>query len=403
MNLVGPIYLVNFENAILELQDAMMFIAYFILLTGLIVRIAKLSDGNADVVAMTKPVFTCFFIVAIISTSSYWVEKLDYGFYGLAEHINENFGSEPFEVTKALMDTVAEDPEADGWGVDRIVQSIYLSVVYGLSKFFIVLIALIQVPVYLMQFILKWLGVLFLPIGLALFIFPSLSSIGVRLISNILAVMAWPVGFAITNLAAMGFVNDFGTAATYSGNTTGEALYMMSFGSLVMGLIAALILVIGTIATPTVMFILFSSGAGLQGLTGVASGTAMFATYLVGGVAKGAGGGKGNTSGSTKGGKESKGGPASTSGYGGIGPSGGGSQASESPAAYGSASSIVGPLKHYQIPSQKSLTGQGQQSLPSSRSPNNPLLPSSPNDPSGDRKAAQLFALGAATKPVIDI
>lgn len=402
MNLVGPIYLVNFENAILELQDAMMFIAYFILLAGLIVRIAKLSDGNADLVAMTKPVFTCFFIVAIISTSSYWFEKLDYGFYGLAEHINENFGSEPFEVTKALMDTVAEDPEADGWGVERIVQSIYLSVVYGLSKFFIVLVALIQVPVYLMQFVLKWLGALFLPIGLALFIFPSLASIGVRLISNILAVMAWPVGFAITNLAAMGFVNDFGTAATYSGNTTGEALYMMSFGSLVMGLIAALILVIGTIATPTVMFILFSSGAGLQGLTGVASGTAMFATYLAGGAAKGVAG-KGSSSDSSKGGKESKGGPAATSGYGGIGPSGGGSQASESPAAYGSANSIIGPLKHYQLPSQKTLPGGGQQSLPSSRHPNNPLLPSSPNDPSGDRAAARMFALGAEPKPVIDI
>ncbi len=400
MNLVGPIYLVNFEDAIMDLRSAMMFIAYFILLAGLILRIAKLSEGNADLVAMTKPVFTSFFIVAIIATSTFWFEQLDYGFYGLAEFINENFGSEPFEVSKALMDTVAEDPEADGWGVDRIVQSIYLSVVYGLSKFAIVLAALIQVPVYILQFILKWLGALFLPIALALFIIPSLASIGVRLISNLLAVLAWPVGFAITNLAAMGFVNDFGTAATYSGNTTGEALYMMSFGSLVMGLIAALILVIGTLGTPPIMFILFSSGAGLQGLTSVASGTALFTTYLGSGASKAR---KAMGAGSSSKGKGNTGSPGASSGSGGLSPSGGGPQVSESPAPYGASNSMVGPLSAYRSPSQRSLNERSQQSLPTARDPNNPLLPPSPNDPNGERAAARIFALGSAAKPVIDI
>jgi hypothetical protein len=409
MDLLGPIYLRDFEGSITDLQTALMFVPYFILLTGLIVRLMKVSESNADMVSMIKPIFTCFFLVALIATVSFWFEKLDTGFHGAAETINANFGSEPFEVSDALLKSIEEDPEAEGWGVDRVVNSMYLALVYGTTKFAITVAAVFQVPFFILQYALKWLGFLFLPIGLALFIFPSLANIGVKLISNIMAVMAWPIGFAITNLAAISFINEFATASTFTGNDTGTALYMMSFGSLIMSITASLILVIGTLATPTIMFLLFSSGAILQGATSAVTGAVAFATYMgssMGGSrAGGSSGGNSSPPPSSGSGGDSAG-PAPTGGYEGIG-AGGGYQVNEPTSAYGGGG-VTGPVSYYRHPSPptpaSAIGGSPQQSLTSSQGQENPLLASNaPNDPSGSQNAARIFALNTVPQAVITI
>ncbi len=406
MDLLGPIYLKDFEDSISELQGALMFVPYFILLTGLIVRLMRVSESNADMVSMIKPVFTCFFLVALISTISFWFEKLDAGFYQAAETINSNYGSEPFEVSDALLKSIEEDPEAEGWGVDRIVNSVYLALVFGATKFVITIAAVFQIPFLILQYALKWFGFLFLPIGLALFIFPSMGNIGVKLISNIMAVMAWPIGFAITNLAAISFINDFATASTFTGNDTGSALYMMSFGSLIMSLIASLILVIGTLATPTIMFLLFSSGAILQGATNAVTGAVAFATYMGSSMGMaGRGGGSAPSSVASSGGGSS-GGPAPTGGYEGIG-SGGGYHVNEPTSPYGGGG-VTGPVSRYSHPTPHSpasaIAGSSQKALPASPDRGNPLLTdNAPNDPSGSLNAARIFALNTAPQAVITI
>lgn len=406
MNLLDPIFLQDYQDAILELQDALMFVPYFILIAGLIVKLVRVSDTDADMMAMVKPIFVCFFLIALIATARFWFDGLDAGFSETAAWINEDFGSEPFAVSEELLNTVMEDPEAEGWGVDRIVNSIYLSIVYGLAKLGITLAALFQIPFFILQYVLKWFGFLFLPIGLSLLIFPSLGNIGVKLISNLLAVMAWPIGFALTNLAAMGVINDFSTSSTFTGNDTGTALYMMSFGSLIMGLMASLILVIGTLATPTIMFILFSSGAILQGITGAVTGATAFATYLGGSMGFRGQGDAAPKSESPPSGPTA---PAPASPYGGIGGVGAGFMANESSPDYGGPSSTeLGPVfgRGQQAAgqdAQRALTGKSRPVLPAPPEPGNPLLPSSPNDPSGSQHAARLFALGATAKPVIDV
>ncbi len=402
MNLIGPISLRGLENSILELQSALMFVAYFILVSGLILRIMRVSDTGGDMIAMMKAVFIGFFLVSLIATDRFWFDGIDAGFNEAAEVINADFGSEPFAVTEALIATIDEDPEAEGWGVERIVNSVYLSVVYGISKIGITLAALFQVPFYILQYVLKWLGFLFLPIGLSLFIFPSLANIGVKLIANLMAVMAWPIGFSITNLAAMGFINDFATASTFTGNDTGSTLYMMSFGSLIMGLMASLILVVGTLATPTIMFILFTSGAALQGLTGAVTGavafTAHMATHLGGGM---------------RGGSKPPPSPPSTpptpTPPPGPEPSGGGGYQMQEPAAtYGSASASLTPVVASRgAPTSKSaplmLTSDEPAALPAPPEPTSPLLPVSPHDPFGSQRAATLLALATTPKPIITI
>lgn len=381
-----------------------MFVPYFILIVGLIVKLMRVSDTDADMIAMVKPIFTCFFLIALIATARFWFDGLESGFNETAEFINEDYGSEPFAVTEALIQTIDEDPEAEGWGVDRIVNSLYLSVVYGVAKIGITLAALFQVPFYILQYVLKWFGFLFLPIGLSLFIFPSLGNIGVKLIANILAVMAWPIGFAITNLAAMAVIKDFSGASTFVGNDTGSALYMMSFGSLIMGIMASLILVIGTLATPTIMYILFSSGAILQGITGAVTGAAAFATYMGGSM-----GFKGHGEPEPKSEPPpSAPAPAPSSIYDSVGGSGG-YMASEPPPTYGGDSSteLAPALRPNQSPAlqgaQLALTGDSQLALPAPPQPENPLLPVSPSDPSGSQRAARLFAQSTTARPVIDI
>jgi hypothetical protein len=391
MNLIGPIQMHDFESSILGLQGALMFVAYFILVTGLIVRIMRISDTGGDMVAMTRSVFIGFFLIMLIATDRYWFEGLDQGMNEAASVINASFGSEPFAVADALVKTIDEDPEAEGWGMERIVNSIYLGIIYGISKLGITLAAVFQVPFYILQYVLKWLGFLFLPIGLSLFIFPSLGNIGVKLIANLLAVMAWPIGFAITNLAAMSFVNDFATASTFTGNNTGTALYMMSFGSLIMGLIAALILVIGTLATPTIMFMIFSSGAGLQGLTGAATSAAAFTTYLAGNL-----GGRGAAAASSN--PPSQHETSESGGY----------HVNEPSAAYGGSGLALAPiLSRYSTSGGESgapaLSGDGYPALPVPPAPTNPLLLTSPHDPSGSQRAAMLFARGTTPKPIINI
>ena len=396
MNLIGPISLKNLENAILELQGALMFVAYFILVSGLIVRIMRISDRGGDLVSMTKAVFTGFFLVSLIATARYWFDGLDAGFNSAAEVINKDFGSEPFAVTEALIATIDEDPEAEGWGVEKIVNSLYLSIVYGISKIGITLAALFQVPFYILQYVLKWMGFLFLPIGLSLFIFPSLGNIGVKLIANLLAVLAWPIGFAITNLAAMGFINDFATASTFTGNDTGATLYMMSFGSLIMGLIASLILVVGTLATPAIMFVIFTSGAGLQGLTGAVTGAVAFTAHM-----------GSQLGGSMRGGAS----PAPSAPTPSPAPEtpGGGAYQAQGAAATGSFSTPVTPAV-VDVPSmpaiagaQRMLTSGERPALPAPPAPTSPLLPSSPHDPSGSQRAATLLALATTPKPIITI
>ena len=396
-----------------------MFVVYFILITGLIARLVRTVESNGEMISMITPIFLCFFLIAIISTLSFWFERLDAGFNEVAETINENFGAEPFEVTEALLKTVSEDPEAEGWGVERIVNSVYLSIVYGLSKLAVITAALFQIPFYLLQYILKWLGYLLLPIALALFAFPSLRNIGVKIISNLLAVLAWPIGFAITNLAAMGFINDFATAATFSGNDTGVSLYMMSSGSLIMGIIAALILIVGTISTPVIMFVLFSSGAALQAITSATTGTALFAAYALGGLGLGAGAGAGAataggsagaSSGGSGGGGGGSGGPSPTSGFAGSSSSASGNQLNESSSSQelSQSQSNLAPLSHYRsstatTSTQPSLSLAKPKALPGPQSSANPLLLPSPDDPSGESQAAKLLALSTTPRPVTGI
>jgi hypothetical protein len=68
---------------------------------------------------------------------------------------------------------------------------------------------LITVPMLILQYVLRRLRYLLTPFMLALFMVPGLGGIAVRFFQQVLAIPAWPIGFAITNLVALSVWTDF--------------------------------------------------------------------------------------------------------------------------------------------------------------------------------------------------
>jgi hypothetical protein len=102
------------------------------------------------------------------------------------------------------------------------------------------------------------------PFMLAIVMVPGLGGITVRFFQQILAIMAWPVGFALTNLVALAVWNDFRNAVGPTPATLSDAMYspLLSF---IGGILATVMILVGMLATPVVMQMLFAQGHAFSG------------------------------------------------------------------------------------------------------------------------------------------
>jgi hypothetical protein len=162
-----------------------------------------------------------------------------------------------------LRDSVSENPNE--FSLRRVGESLYRASLWAAAKLLVLVASLLQLPFLLLQYLLKLLCYLFLPIALALMMVPSLGSLGARYVQQTLAVLSWPVGFAVTELVAYHLLTAYqaNLAAAY-GLVPGE-INAASFASLLGGLLAALWLILGTLGTPFLMQMLFCSGSPLSG------------------------------------------------------------------------------------------------------------------------------------------
>jgi hypothetical protein len=129
---------------------------------------------------------------------------------------------------------------------------------------FIYIGTLVTVPMHILQYVLRWLLYLITPFMLALVMVPGLGGITVRFFQQILAIMAWPIGFALTNLVALAVWNDFRNAVGPTPATLGDAMYspLLSF---IGGILATVMILVGMLATPVVMQMLFAQGHAFSG------------------------------------------------------------------------------------------------------------------------------------------
>jgi hypothetical protein len=257
---------------ILALTDALRVVVFFIAVVGLMMNVNR---ARGDAASLARPIVRTTVVVGLVATLPYWFGWTENIFLTLADTVHAGYTQHPMEAASRLRDSVADS--ATDFSLRRIGESLYKGFLFGAAKLVVLGASLLQLPFLVLQFILKLLCYLFLPIALALTLLPSLASVGVRYIQQTLAVLAWPVGFAITELVAYHLLTAYGeNLATAYGLRPGE-IDGASFASLLGGLLAALWLILGTLGTPFLMQALLCSGTPLS----AGGGSALQQFYLL--------------------------------------------------------------------------------------------------------------------------
>ncbi|HEX2853959.1 MAG TPA: hypothetical protein VHO24_12025 [Opitutaceae bacterium] len=255
------IYLPTLETKMTDLVVVFRFIVFAIMVAGFIFSI---KAGRTSGSALTKPLFKAIVIVAAVATLDLWFPKVESVFLSVAEYIDPGFTKSPASSANTIRESTTTNPEGKSWSWRHLNESVYQAVTSALANVFIYIGTLITVPMLILQYILRWLLYLLAPFALAFFMVPGFSGIGVRFFQQVLAIMAWPVGFALTNLVALAVWNDFRAAVGANPPTVGEALYSPLLTAMG-GILATIIIVVGMISTPLVMQKLFAQGAAFTG------------------------------------------------------------------------------------------------------------------------------------------
>lgn len=261
------------RNSILSLTDILRFVVFFIAVAGLMLHIHR---ARGDWEGMAGPVVRSIIVIGLIATLPHWFEFTEKIFLTLADTVHENYTQHPMQAASRLRDSVADS--AGEFSLRRVGESLYKAFLWGAAKLVVLIASLLQLPFLVLQYILKLLCYLFLPVALAIMLVPSLASLGSRYVQQTLAVLSWPVGFAVTELVAYHLLTAYGEnlAAAYELTATRD-IDAASFASLLGGLLAALWLIIGTIGTPFLMQALICSGSPMSG----GGATAMQQFYTV--------------------------------------------------------------------------------------------------------------------------
>lgn len=260
------------REGILSLTDALRLIVFFVCVVGLVLQI---QQARADVEGITRPLIRATVVVGLVATLPYWFGFAERVLLTVADTVHEGYTEHPMRTAARLRETVS------GSGTDfslrRIGESVYQAFLYGAAKLVVLIGSLLQLPFLVLQFILKLLCYLFLPIALGLFMIPSQAQLATRYVQQTLAVLAWPVGFAVTELVAYNLLTAYADNLATAYDLTPGQIDAASFASLLGGLLAALWLLIGTIATPFLMQGLICSGSPISG----GGGTALHQLYAI--------------------------------------------------------------------------------------------------------------------------
>jgi hypothetical protein len=196
-----------------------------------------------------------------------WFPKVESFFNSVANYVDPGYNEHPASAANAIRESTTDNPEGHEWSWRHINESIYQAVSRALANVFIYVGTLITVPMLILQYVLRWLLYFLTPFMLALLMVPGFGSIAVRFFQQLLAVLAWPVGFAITNLVALAVWTDFRGAVGPNPATMSDAMYspLLTFMG---GILATIMIIVGMLATPLVMQALFAQGQAFTGRSG---------------------------------------------------------------------------------------------------------------------------------------
>jgi hypothetical protein len=248
------------REAVLPATVALRFIVFFVCVMGLVLQVQR---SRGDIEGLAAPVLRATVIVGLVATLPHWFAFTEKLFLTFADTINAGYTDHPMQVADKLRDTVAGGTSE--FSLRRIGESLYQAFLFGSAKLVVLIASLIQIPFLILQLVLKLLCYLFLPIALGLFMIPSQAQLAARYVQQTVAVLAWPLGFAVTELVAYHLLTAYGqNLASAYGLQPGE-IDAASFGSLLGGLLAGIWLLLGTIGTPFLMQALICSGSPMSG------------------------------------------------------------------------------------------------------------------------------------------
>ncbi len=250
----------GFRESIVALTESLRFVVYFVCVAGLMLRISR---ARAEQDSLVQPIVRAVLVVGFTATLPWWFAFAEDSFLSMAEVFHHGYTEHPMQAAALLRDGMTES--ATDFSFSRIGESLYRAFLMGSGKLVVLVASVLQLPLLILHYILKLLCFLFLPVALSMFMLPGLDNLGVRYLQQTLAVLAWPVGFAITELVTWNLVTAYSTnLATAYGLRAGE-IDTMSFASLLGGLFGAVWLILGTLGTPFLMQMLFCSGSPLSG------------------------------------------------------------------------------------------------------------------------------------------
>jgi hypothetical protein len=246
------------------LVAAFRFIVFGIMVVGLI---AYAASGRGHTTGLFLPLAKAIVIVAAVAYMDAWFPKAEQVFLSVAEYINPGYSTNPTGVSDTIRESTTANPEGKEWSWRKLNQSIYQAVTNAIANIFIYMGTLLTVPMLILQYVLRWLLYLVTPFMLALLLVPGMTGIPVRFFQQLLAILAWPVGFSITNLVALAVWTDFRNAVGANPANPADTLYspLLTFMG---GMLATIMIIVGTLATPVVMQTLFAQGHAFTGASG---------------------------------------------------------------------------------------------------------------------------------------
>lgn len=270
-----------------DLSQQLRFVCYFILTSAIVVKTGR---GGASIGQLARPIVTNIILCGIIATLPMWFNLIRDEFWNIAVSIRKEFTGSVDGTGAALMQLIQPPDTGINW-LD-VQNSLMKAVQYALGWLIVWIGGMIQLPMMIVQFVMECLCYLFLPIAVSLFAFESTKGLGIKYVQQTLAILAWPIGFAVVDLVGYTLLTNLNTAMS-GGQLSLQAPTGFTPVKLVIGGIIALWLILGSIVTPIVMQMLFCTGTPMSSAVGSAIQTGLGFAGVTGFLSKGGGAGAG--------------------------------------------------------------------------------------------------------------
>ena len=319
-----------------QINGQLRFICFFVLTGSIIVRT---GTGNTDLTHLLRPIMTNAVICGLIVTLPMWFNLIRDSFWSIAVQIQQDFtGSIDGTGTKLMQALQPPDGQVNWLDVSG---SVWRAVQYALAWIIVWIGSIIQVPMMFVEYIMECLCYLFLPIAISLFAFESTKGLAIRYVQQTLAVLAWPIGFAMVDMVGDSLLNSVASIVSAGAAVAVGAATEFGPASFLIAGFVAVWLILGSLAVPLVMQALFCSGSPMSSSIGHAIQYGMAAAGL---ARLGGGGGEGGSPAPPSSNPQ----PPPSSPPSSPPPAGGGGAPSYSPTS--SLPSLMGPVQRAALP-----------------------------------------------------